>query len=84
MLTVENVIVGTTAGQIIAAIADIEMAYGQWNELIPTLLEMLTGSPSPVAKKSTLQCIGFICEVVVSDLHLQSNLMYYRTSPMQS
>jgi hypothetical protein len=58
------------------------MAFGQWNELIPTLLEMLTRSPSPVAKKSTLQCIGFICEVVVSDLFNVSNPMCCLTNPM--
>lgn len=57
--------VGTVAGQIIAALANIELPHGQWEHLIPSLLEKLTQTTSVVVKKSTLQCIGFVCEAVV-------------------
>ena len=53
------------AGQIIAAMANIELPHGQWDHLIPSLLEKLTQTNSVAIKKSTLQCIGFICEAVV-------------------
>ncbi|KAJ3366904.1 karyopherin beta, partial [Kappamyces sp. JEL0680] len=57
-------IVGTVAGQLIAAIADIELPHDAWNDLIPSLLERVTQAPTALSKKSTLQCIGFICEAV--------------------
>ncbi len=59
---------GTVVGQLIAAIADIELTLDQWPDLIPALLHGVTASPTPLAKKSTLQCIGFICEIVQTNV----------------
>jgi importin subunit beta-1 len=49
----------------------VEVPIGQWQDLIPSLLERITQTNEPLVKKSTLQCIGFICETVYSD-HLAS------------
>ncbi|KAJ3308780.1 karyopherin beta [Boothiomyces sp. JEL0838] len=66
--------VGTVAGQIVAAIANIELNLGQWGELIGLLLERVQNATTSLSKKSALQCLGFICEVVQSDiLTSQSN-----------
>lgn len=54
--------------------ADIELSVGQWNDLIPHLLDMIKRAHSAVVKKSSLQCLGFICETIQSDvLSSQSN-----------
>ncbi|KAI8899185.1 armadillo-type protein [Globomyces pollinis-pini] len=53
---------GTTAGQIIAAIANIELVQGMWLDLIPILLKCVKEAQTPLAKKCSLQCIGFLCE----------------------
>jgi importin subunit beta-1 len=56
----------TAAGQVIAAIAVIELPLGQWGNLIETLL-MNVANPQNAAhvKQSTLQAIGFVCEEMV-------------------
>ncbi|KAI8907243.1 armadillo-type protein [Gorgonomyces haynaldii] len=55
---------GKVAGQVIAAIANVELPQGQWQDLIPSLLPKLGGTESETTKKSTLQAIGFICETL--------------------
>lgn len=57
--------VGATA---VAAIAGNELPFGEWGELIGQLLEFM-GREEVGLRVATLQCIGFICEVVVSGFH---------------
>lgn len=49
----------------VAAIAEIELPLGQWQELIPIFLENVQ-SDDAVLKVATLQAIGFVCEQTVS------------------
>jgi importin subunit beta-1 len=49
----------------IAAIAACELPYGEWNELIGTLLEFV-GQDNVGLRVATLQTIGYICEAIVS------------------
>lgn len=49
-----------TAAQVCARLATIELAQGQWVDLIPSLLHSLGGSD--FRRESTLACIGYICE----------------------
>ncbi|KAI9314920.1 armadillo-type protein [Dichotomocladium elegans] len=58
--------VGSTAGQVIAAIAEIELPLNQWPDLIRSLLANVTGSNNSMLKISTLQAIGFVCEATDS------------------
>ncbi|KAI8646872.1 armadillo-type protein [Parasitella parasitica] len=53
--------VGNTSGQVIAAIAEIELPLGQWPDLIRILLENISTGNDTV-KQSTLQAIGYVCE----------------------
>jgi importin subunit beta-1 len=52
----------------IAAIAACELPYGEWNELIGTLLEFV-GQENAGLRVATLQTIGYICETIVSSGH---------------
>ena len=55
----------TTAAQVIAAIAVIELPQNLWPDLIDKLLTNVTAQgASDVLRQSSLQCIGFICESV--------------------
>lgn len=56
--------VGTAAGQVVAAVAAIELPCQQWPDLITTLLTAVT-SGDLNTRVATLQCIGFICETIV-------------------
>ncbi|KAG7531899.1 hypothetical protein FFLO_04045 [Filobasidium floriforme] len=47
----------------IAAIAACELPYGEWNELIGTLLEFV-GQDNVGLRVATLQTIGYICEAI--------------------
>lgn len=53
-----------------AAIAAVELAVGQWGDLIEVLLGFVNGTGGPQGggpnlKVATLQTIGFICESIV-------------------
>ncbi|KAI7868745.1 armadillo-type protein [Spinellus fusiger] len=66
--------VGKVAGQVVAAIADIELPLNLWPELIHILLENVTVANDSDLKQSTLQAIGYICEATDPDaLASQSN-----------
>ncbi|KAF7725991.1 karyopherin beta [Apophysomyces ossiformis] len=65
---------GNIAGQVVAAIAEIELPLGQWPDLIQVLLENVTASDNTNLKQSTLQAIGYVCEATdPTVLELQSN-----------
>lgn len=57
--------VRTVAGQIIAAIAQIELPAGAWNDLIPTLLGFVAQQENTGLRQAALQAIGFVCEGMV-------------------
>src|SRR3954453_14520837 len=50
--------------QAVAAIASVELPTGEWPELIGQLLEFVQ-SESVGLRIATLQCVGYICEVIV-------------------
>ncbi|KAJ8657351.1 hypothetical protein O0I10_006904 [Lichtheimia ornata] len=54
--------VGNSAGQVVAAIAEIELPLGQWPDLIQVVLQNVTGSDNATLKVTTLQAIGYVCE----------------------
>ncbi|KAH6575430.1 hypothetical protein BASA60_005017 [Batrachochytrium salamandrivorans] len=65
---------GTVSGQVAAAIAAIELPHREWPDLINMLLEKVTTAEADIAKQSSLQAIGFICESIDPDvLRDQSN-----------
>lgn len=56
---------GSTAAQVVQAIAFIEIPRNEWPDLIPTLLSNVSSSTSTINfKRATLEAIGFICEEV--------------------
>ncbi|RKP21860.1 ARM repeat-containing protein, partial [Rozella allomycis CSF55] len=60
--------VGTTAAQVVEAIANIELPRNEWSELVPTLVNYMSSPESDVnRKKATMEAIGFICEQFDSD-----------------
>lgn len=54
------------AGQVIAAIAQIELPLGMWNDLVPQLLSFVNQQENTHLRQSSLQAIGFVCEGMVS------------------
>lgn len=54
------------SGQVIAAIAAIELPLGQWNSLVGQLLELVGRADNSGLRQATLQAIGYICETIVS------------------
>jgi importin subunit beta-1 len=57
---------GAFAAQVVSAIAAIELPAQKWPELIPTLLEFVQNQENTLLRVSTLQAVGFICEIIVS------------------
>lgn len=53
--------VGNISGQVVAAIAEIELPLGQWPDLIRIMLENIS-TDNATLKQSTLQAIGYVCE----------------------
>jgi importin subunit beta-1 len=54
------------AGQVVAAIAALELPVGLWAGLISQLLELSGPSDNAGLRQATLQAIGYICESIVS------------------
>lgn len=55
------------AGQVVSAIAVIELPHDAWPDLIDQLMGF-SNQPNAVLKQATLQTIGYICESIVSSL----------------
>ncbi|KAL0092485.1 armadillo-type protein [Phycomyces blakesleeanus] len=73
-LTAPRQTVGKISGQVVAAIAEIELPKYQWPDLIQILLDNVTVANNTNLKQSTLQAIGYICEATDPDvLANQSN-----------
>ncbi|KDE02353.1 hypothetical protein MVLG_07086 [Microbotryum lychnidis-dioicae p1A1 Lamole] len=56
------------AGQVVAAIAAIEVPAAMWPTLIAQLLELVANGDNPGLRQATLQAIGYICESMKPEL----------------
>lgn len=57
-------VVSSTAAQVCACIAQIELPKNLWPTLIDVLLQNTTSNNAQL-KKGTLQALGYICEEIV-------------------
>ena len=59
-----------SAAQVVAAMAALELPQGGWPTLLPTLIGNVVseGGSSRVLRKHTLECLGFLCEQLDSDV----------------
>ncbi|TYJ54307.1 hypothetical protein B9479_005066 [Cryptococcus floricola] len=55
---------GAVAAQCVSAMAAIELEVGKWTDLIPQLLEFVQNQENTGLRVSTLQAVGYICEVI--------------------
>lgn len=60
---------GTTAAQVVSAIAAIELPRNQWNDLMPFLVKNVSEGADH-QKQASLATIGYICESHDADLRL--------------
>ncbi|KAG4094253.1 karyopherin Kap95 [Neocallimastix lanati (nom. inval.)] len=73
-LNSDDIKAGSTAAQVIAAIAAIDIPRNQWPDLIQILLENVTKSNKSNLKQASLQTIGYTCELIDPEiLASQSN-----------
>ena len=61
-----------SAAQLIAVLATIELPRGEWQDLMPTLVENVASGETSV-KQSSLTAIGFLCEN--DDMDLRETLV---------
>ncbi|KWU40980.1 ARM repeat-containing protein [Rhodotorula sp. JG-1b] len=62
------------SGQVVAAIAAVELPAGMWSGLIGQLLELASRADNAHLRQATLQTIGYICEGIKPEiLAAQSN-----------
>jgi importin subunit beta-1 len=57
--------VRSVAGQVVAAVAALELPRAAWPNLIAELLALSTQSDNAPLRQAALQTIGFICESIV-------------------
>ncbi|KAK1325865.1 Transportin-1 [Acorus calamus] len=72
----------STASQVIAKIAGIELPHKQWPELIGSLLSNIHQLPAHV-KQATLETLGYICEEVSPDAIDQDEVNKILTAVVQ-
>ncbi|KAL5816843.1 hypothetical protein ACOSQ3_025221 [Xanthoceras sorbifolium] len=72
----------STASQVIAKVAGIELPHKQWPELIGALLSNIHQLPSHT-KQATLETLGYICEEVSSDVVEQDHVNKILTAVVQ-
>ncbi|KAL5539334.1 hypothetical protein UlMin_024316 [Ulmus minor] len=72
----------STASQVIAKVAGIELPQKQWSELIESLLSNIHQVPAHV-KQATLETLGYLCEEVSSDVVDQENVNRILTAVVQ-
>ncbi|XP_037976961.1 importin subunit beta-1 isoform X1 [Plutella xylostella] len=65
----------SSAAQCVAYVAVAELPVGQWNDLIPMLVEnVVNGQSTELKKEATLEAIGYICQEIDAEvLTEQSN-----------
>ncbi|KAK0554630.1 karyopherin Kap95 [Tilletia horrida] len=59
---------GSSAAQVVAAIAAIELPIGAWPELIQQLLAAVSNQENTRLRQAAVQAIGYTCEVIKSDI----------------
>ncbi|KAF9602487.1 hypothetical protein IFM89_028501 [Coptis chinensis] len=72
----------STASQVIAKVAGIELPHKQWPELIGSLLSNSHQLPAHV-KQATLETLGYLCEEVSSDVVDQDQVNKILTAVVQ-
>ncbi|GAB2293946.1 Importin subunit beta-1 [Dionaea muscipula] len=72
----------STASQVIAKVAGIELPQKQWPELIASLLSNIHLLP-PHAKQATLETLGYMCEEVSPDVVDQDQVNKILTAVVQ-
>ncbi|KAH1075334.1 hypothetical protein J1N35_027662 [Gossypium stocksii] len=72
----------STASQVIAKVAGIELAHKQWPELIGSLLSNVHQLPAQ-AKQATLETLGYLCEEVSPDVIDQDQVNKILTAVVQ-
>ncbi|KAI9173477.1 hypothetical protein LWI28_022922 [Acer negundo] len=72
----------STASQVIAKLAGIELPHKQWPELIGALLSNIHQLPAHT-KQATLETLGYICEEVSSDVVEQDHVNKILTAVVQ-
>ena len=72
----------STASQVIAKVAGIELPHNQWPELIGSLLSNIHHHPAHF-KQATLETLGYICEEVSSDVVDQDQVNTILTAVVQ-
>ncbi|PIN21419.1 Karyopherin (importin) beta 1 [Handroanthus impetiginosus] len=72
----------STASQVIAKVAGIELPHKQWPELIGYLLSNVQQVP-PHIKQATLETLGYMCEEVVPDVIDQDQVNKILTAVVQ-
>ncbi|CAA6672973.1 unnamed protein product [Spirodela intermedia] len=72
----------STASQVIAKIASIELPHNQWPELISSLLTNIHQF-QPHVKQATLDTLGFLCEEVAADVVDQDQVNKILTAVVQ-
>ncbi|PKU70398.1 importin subunit beta-1 isoform X2 [Dendrobium catenatum] len=72
----------STASQVIAKVAGIELPHKQWPELISTLLSNIQQQQSHV-KQATLETLGYLCEEVSPDFVDQDQVNKILTAVVQ-
>ncbi|PIA46762.1 hypothetical protein AQUCO_01500362v1 [Aquilegia coerulea] len=72
----------STASQVIAKVAGIELPHKQWPELIGSLLSNTHQLP-PHVKQATLETLGYLCEEVSSDVVDQDQVNKILTAVVQ-
>ncbi|XP_047968974.1 importin subunit beta-1-like [Salvia hispanica] len=72
----------STASQVIAKVAGIELPQKQWPELIGSLLSNVHQVP-PRVKQATLETLGYMCEEIVPDVIDQDQVNKILTALVQ-
>lgn len=72
----------STASQVIAKVAGIELPQKQWPELITSLLSNVHQLP-PHVKQATLETLGYLCEEVSADVVDQDHVNKILTAVVQ-
>ncbi|KAG2410893.1 Importin subunit beta-1 [Vigna angularis] len=72
----------STASQVIAKVAGIELPHKQWPELIGSLLSNVHQLPAPT-RQATLETLGYICEEVSPDVVDQEHVNKILTAVVQ-
>ncbi|XP_028798892.1 importin subunit beta-1-like [Neltuma alba] len=72
----------STAAQVVAKVAGIELPHKQWPELIESLLSNIPQHPAPT-RQATLETLGYVCEEVSPDVVDQDHVNKILTAVVQ-